>query len=115
MTGTGRCKAAGGGRGIHTRPCGHRRPRVQRAPGPGRVSRVRNMETPLGSPPSSGGAAGRSQEGRDPRAGQDAQEANAGGRKAAGNQRRHARLSRRGRSITGRIPGLVPGRESALT
>jgi hypothetical protein len=44
-----------------------------------------------------------------------AQEAKAGGRKAAGNQRYCSRLLRRGVWITGRIPGLVPGRESALT
>jgi hypothetical protein len=42
------------------------------------------------------GAVGRSQEGRNPRTGQDAREAKAGGRKAAGNQRRDARVSRPG-------------------
>jgi hypothetical protein len=45
------------------------------------VSCVRNMETSSGSALPSGGAVGRSQEGQNPRAGQDAQEANAGGRK----------------------------------
>ena len=40
---------------------------------------------------------------------------NAGGRKAAGNRDMLAASSRRSFRITGRIPGLVPGRESALT
>ena len=48
---------------------------------------------------------------------QDAQEANAGGRKAAGKRQQHVctRSSSRGCRITGRIPGRVPGRESGLT
>jgi hypothetical protein len=46
---------------------------------------------------------------------QDAQKANAGGRKAAGKQNNHDRSLRRLFCITGRIPGLVPGCESRLT
>ena len=51
MTGTGRCEAACGGQGLHLAVAGTVVPGVERAPGPSRVSRVRNMETPLGSVP----------------------------------------------------------------
>jgi hypothetical protein len=60
VTGTGRCEAACGGQGLHLAVAGTAVPGVERAPGPGRVSRVRNMETPLGSVPPAGGAVGRS-------------------------------------------------------
>lgn len=46
---------------------------------------------------------------------QDAQEANAGSRKATGNRDKYLVLSRAGSRITGRIPGLVPGPERVLT
>ena len=49
-------------------------------------------------------------------AGKDGHEANGGGRKAAGKQRRMTGPSLYGRCcITGRIPGLVPGPERELT
>ena len=96
-------------------PCRHRRPRGRE----GALPRPRLTRAEHGNPArvraAFGGAVGRPREGRKPRAGQDAQEAKAGSRKAAGNRRRHARLPRRGPGITGRIPGLVPGRERALT
>jgi hypothetical protein len=55
------------------------------------------------------------EEGLIPRREQDDQEANAGGRKAAGNRRVMTGLSSWSRRITDRISGLVPGRESGLT
>ena len=45
MTGTGRCEAAGGGQEEPHGRDGTVVPGVKRAPGPGRVLRVRNMET----------------------------------------------------------------------
>ncbi len=60
-------------------------PGVERTPSPSRISRVQNMETSPGSGPcKDGGPVSRSQVGPNSLAGQDAQEANAGGRKAAG-------------------------------
>ena len=50
-----------------------------------------------------------------PRREQDDREANAGGRKAAGNRDEPTQSSSWWSWITGRIPGLVPGRESGLT
>ena len=76
--------------------CGRRRSRtsldrvdtvvsgVQRTPGPSRFSCVWNTETPSGSGALSGGPVSRPQGGPSSLAGQDAQEAKAGGRKAAG-------------------------------
>jgi hypothetical protein len=68
VTGTGRCKAAGGGCGIHTRPYGAPpSPRYRGRLAPGRVSRAGNMETSLGSaPPEAARWADRKRGGRAP-------------------------------------------------
>ena len=68
------------------RPGGHRRPRGIGGTHPGRISLVRNVETPSGSGRSCSGRWADREEGRIPRREQDGQEANAGGRKAAGNR-----------------------------
>lgn len=83
------CKGLAAGRGGKRRPgtinrsWEHRWPRGVGGAHPGRVSCARNVETPSGSE-FSFGSVGRSQEGRNSSAGQEAQEADAGGRKAAG-------------------------------
>jgi hypothetical protein len=59
-------------------------PGVQRPPNPSRISCVWNTETPTGSGAPPGGPVSRLQGGPNSLAGQDAQEAKAGGRKAAG-------------------------------
>jgi RNA-directed DNA polymerase len=77
--------------------CGTRKPRR----GPARVSGRASVSRPQGGP--------------NPSAGKDDRKANAGSRKAPGNRDSVATSSRWSSRITGRISGLVPGRESALT
>jgi len=89
---------------------------VETAPGPVRVSRVGNVETPPGSV---SGARLRCWWGRptvlgaeSPLAGQGAQGSERRRRNAAGNRRpQHRGLLPGGRRRTGRTPGLVPGPE----
>ena len=102
---------------IVASPGEHRRPRDIEGTHPGRCSCVRNVETPSGSGSSLWGV-GRwadREESRIPGWAKDDREANAGSGNAAGNRDKMVFPSRRSPRITGRIPGLVPGRESGLT
>jgi hypothetical protein len=93
----------------------HRHPRGKESarPGPG-LTRVERGKPASGSTPGAqvsacGGGRPRAI-GAELPAGQGAQEANAGSRKATGNRRpRDQVLLLEGGRITGRIPGLVPG------
>ena len=93
-----------------TRPCGHRRPRGIEGARPGRISRVRNMETPSGS---GARCAGKPtvRRGRIPWREQDAREAKAGGRKAAGNRDDMTGSSRR--RFPDNWPDTGPGARAA--
>src|SRR4026209_3040788 len=109
-----RCGSGGGfggfGHGSITTP-GYRR-----QPDTGRISPVRNMETPFRSGGTDQPPVGRPRGKRNPGTGQDGQEANGGGRKATGKRGQVTGPSRYGRArITGRIPGRVPGPERVLT
>ena len=90
----------------------HRRPRGIGGTHPGRVSLVRNVATPLGSghdvPVGSTVRKAGFPSGR-----RMAQEANAGGRKAAGNRDVDGRLLRRPSRITGRIRAAARTRKGA--
>jgi len=97
-------------------PCEHRWSRGKEGTQSGRISCVRNVETPSWS------AGRRSQppggrpiaRGAEYQAGKDGREANAGGRKAAGNQASMLPPPRAAAWITGRIPALA-GPERELT
>ena len=93
----------------------HRRPRGREGTHPGRSSCVRNSVTPSrsGRDRASGKPTARRAQ---PLGGEsDDREANAGSRKATGNRDAMTSSSNWSPRMTGRIPGLVPGRESALT
>ena len=98
----------------HLRPCGHRRPRgiEDTRPQP-YLTRAEHGNPVRVRCPSAGKPTVR--ESRIPWREQDAQEAKAGGRKAAGNRDGMAGPPGGRSRITGRIPGLVPGCESRLT
>jgi hypothetical protein len=85
----------------------HRRPRGREGTQPGRISQVRNVVTPSGSGRMPGKPTVR--KAQFPGGNRMTREANAGGRKAAGNRDVKGWslcwLSR----ITGRIPGWCPG------
>ena len=88
-------------------------PGVKRAPGPSRVSRVRNMETPLGSAPVRCGRP--IVRGAESPGGTGCPRSQCRRPKGDGKTSAVIPVPLPGRCITGRIPGLVPGRESALT
>src|SRR6266508_2870586 len=91
-------------------------PGVQRTPYPSRVSHVRNMGTSSRSTPSVVGGRPTARGAELPWREQDAQEANAGGRKATGGGNSLTSSSAGSCRRTGRIPGARwPGRESVLT
>src|SRR5437588_3553368 len=77
------------------RRVGTPRPRSTDGTHPGRISGMRNVETPTGSGPQ---PVGPTQGGYNPRRDTKAQEANASGRKATGNHNRLDRASARGES-----------------
>jgi len=93
----------------------HRRPRGREGTQPGRISQVRNVETPSGSGRACVPGKPTVRKAQVPGGNRMTREANAGGRKAAGNRDEVAGPFCWLSWITGRIPGGVPGPERALT
>jgi hypothetical protein len=121
MEGTGvvgarRWKAAGGDRGRTDGRGNTVAPGVKRTPDPAVSHACGTWEPRQGplAPPGRRRSADR-KEGPTPGREQDAQEANAGSRKAAGKRECGTGPPPDALRITGRIPGLVPGCESRLT
>jgi hypothetical protein len=113
--GTGRWEAAGDARARHPAGVSTAVPGVERAPNPV-VSRRRGTWQPRQGPGAQV-APGKPtvRKAQFPGGNRMTREANADGRKAAGNRDRDGWPLRQGSRITGRIPGLVPGPERALT
>jgi hypothetical protein len=93
----------------------HRRPRGRGGTHSGRISLVRNVETPSGSGRLVAPGKPTVRKAQFPGGNRMTRQANAGGRKAAGNRDHDGWCLRQRCRITGRIPGLVPGPERAQT
>jgi hypothetical protein len=100
-------RQATAGHGI--RPGEHRRPRGRGGTHPGRISQARNVETPSGSGRQAAPGKPTVRKAQLPSGNRMTREANAGGRKAAGNRDIKGWPSAGRSRITGRIPGWCPG------
>ena len=111
VLGAGRWEAAGAGRGFEVDRVEHRRPRDTGGTLPGRSSCVWNVVTPSGSGRQDASGQSTVRKTQFPGGIRMTREANAGGRKAAGNRDNRRPLRRQSR-ITGRI-GRCPTRKGA--